>query len=151
MKAGAVEFLTKPFGDEVLLSAIRHAIERSHTALAHGAEIRALRDRHASLSRREREVMALVVSGLMNKQGGELGTSETTVKAHQGKVTRKMQANSLAVPGSFSSRTRTAKTIVTNPRGPNQLIKSLSAMLVRAPIRHRKTGNIRITVRLSAA
>ena len=97
MKAGAVEFLTKPFGDDVLLSAIRHAIERSQTALAHEAEIRALRDRHASLSRREREVMALVVSGLLNKQvGGELGISEITVKAHRGKVMRKMEAASLA-------------------------------------------------------
>ena len=97
MKAGAVEFLTKPFGDDVLLSAIQHAIERSHTALRHEAEIRALRNRHASLSRREREVMALVVSGLMNKQvGGELGISEITVKAHRGKVMRKMEAGSLA-------------------------------------------------------
>jgi FixJ family two-component response regulator len=97
MKAGAVEFLTKPFGDDVLLSAIRHAIERSNTALGHEAEIRALRDRHASLTRREREVMALVVSGLMNKQvGGELGISEITVKAHRGKVMRKMEAHSLA-------------------------------------------------------
>jgi FixJ family two-component response regulator len=97
MKAGAVEFLTKPFGDDVLLSAIQHAIERSHTALRHEAEIRALRNRHASLSRREREVMALVVSGLINKQvGGELGISEITVKAHRGKVMRKMEAGSLA-------------------------------------------------------
>jgi FixJ family two-component response regulator len=97
MKAGAVEFLTKPFGDDVLLSAIRHAIERSHIALRHEAEIRALRDRHASLSRREREVMALVVSGLLNKQvGGELGISEITVKAHRGKMMRKMEAHSLA-------------------------------------------------------
>jgi FixJ family two-component response regulator len=97
MKAGAAEFLTKPFGDDVLLSAIKHAIERSHAALRHEAEIQELRDRHASLTRREREVMALVVSGLLNKQvGGELGISEITVKAHRGKVMRKMEAGSLA-------------------------------------------------------
>ena len=97
MKAGAVEFLTKPFGDDVLLSAIRHAIERSHTALRHEAEIQALRDCYASLSRREREVMALVVSGLLNKQvGGELGISEITVKAHRGNVMRKMEAHTFA-------------------------------------------------------
>src|SRR6266446_2453369 len=97
MKAGAVEFLTKPFDDDVLLSAIRHAIDRSHTTLGHEAEIQALRDCHASLSRREREVMALVVSGLLNKQiGFELGISEITVKAHRGKVMRKMKADSLA-------------------------------------------------------
>ena len=75
MKAGAVEFLTKPFSDDVLLNAIQHAIERSQTALEHEAELRVLQDRHASLSRREREVMALVVSSLLNKQvGGELGS-----------------------------------------------------------------------------
>jgi FixJ family two-component response regulator len=109
MKAGAVEFLTKPFGDDVLLSAIRHAIERSRIALAHEAEIRALRDRHASLSRREREVMALVVSGLLNKQvGGELGISEITVKAHRGKVMRKMKAGSLADLVNMAARLRLA-------------------------------------------
>jgi FixJ family two-component response regulator len=97
MKAGAVEFLTKPFSDDVLLSAIQNAIERSRAALGDEAEMRALRDCYASLTVREREVMALVVSGLLNKQvGGELGISEITVKAHRGKVMRKMNAGSLA-------------------------------------------------------
>ena len=109
MKPGAVEFLTKPFGDDVLLSAIRLAIERSHTALDDEAERRALRDRHASLSRREREVMALVVSGLLNKQVGfELGISEITVKAHRGKVMRKMKAGSLADLVNMAARLRLA-------------------------------------------
>src|SRR3989449_4741305 len=110
MKAGAVEFLTKPFGDDVLLKAIRQAIESSRTALGHEAEIRALRDCYASLTRRERQVMALVVSGLLNKQvGGELGISEITVKAHRGKVMRKMKANSLADLVSMATRLRLAR------------------------------------------
>jgi FixJ family two-component response regulator len=97
MKAGAFEFLTKPFRDDVLLSSIRNAIARSQGALCDGAAMQSLRARYASLTKREREVMTLVVSGLMNKQiGGSLGTSEITVKAHRGKVMRKMQAESLA-------------------------------------------------------
>jgi len=96
MKAGAVEFLTKPFNHDVLLSAIRQAIERSRAALDREAEIRAIRECYASLTRRERQVMDLVVSGRLNKQvGGELGISEITVKAHRGKVMQKMMADSL--------------------------------------------------------
>ena len=96
MKSGAVEFLTKPFNDNVLLTAIEHAIERSRTALGNEAEMRALQACHASLTPREREVMALVVAGRLNKQvAGDLGISEVTVKAHRGKMMRKMKARSL--------------------------------------------------------
>ena len=96
MKGGAVEFLTKPFRDDVLLCAIAHALERSCAVLRHEDDMRALRECHASLSRREREVMALVVAGRLNKQvGAELGISEITVKAHRGKMMQKMKARSL--------------------------------------------------------
>jgi FixJ family two-component response regulator len=96
MKAGAVEFLTKPFRDDVLLEAIGHAIERSRAALSQESEMRGLRTCYGSLTPRERDVMRLVVTGLLNKQvGGELGISEITVKAHRGQVMRKMKADSL--------------------------------------------------------
>jgi FixJ family two-component response regulator len=97
MKAGAAEFLTKPFGNDVLLKAVRDPLERSRAALVHEAEMQRLRDCYASLTPRERDVMVLVVSGLLNKPvGGELGISEITVKAHRGHVMQKMKADSLA-------------------------------------------------------
>jgi FixJ family two-component response regulator len=97
MKAGAAEFLTKPFEDTLLIDAIHQALERSRTALRHEAEMHVRRTCYASLTPREKEVMALVVAGLLNKQiGGELCISEITVKAHRGQVMRKMKADSLA-------------------------------------------------------
>ena len=97
MKAGAAEFLTKPFRDQDLLDAVRQAIERDRTARRQRAELQELRDRYKSLTQREQEVMALVVRGLLNKQiAAELGITEATVKLHRGKVMQKIEAESLA-------------------------------------------------------
>jgi len=111
MKAGAAEFLTKPFANDALVGAIQQAIDRSTASLREEAELQALRDRYASLSRREREVMALVVVGRLNKQvGGELGISEITVKAHRGRVMEKMQVRSLAELVKLNARLHPAPT-----------------------------------------
>ena len=107
MKAGAVDFLTKPLGDDALLSAITEALERSRAAHAEEVEIEVLRNCYASLTRREREVMRLVVRGSLNKQvGSELGISEITVKAHRGRVMRKMKAQSLPDLVNMAARLR---------------------------------------------
>ncbi len=111
MKAGAAEFLTKPFAEDALIGAIQQAIDRSAASLREEAELQTLRDRYASLSRREREVMALVVVGRLNKQvGGELGISEITVKAHRGRVMEKMQVRSLAELVKLNARLNPAPT-----------------------------------------
>jgi FixJ family two-component response regulator len=105
MKAGALEFLTKPFNGDVLLNAVREGLERSRVLLDRETKMRALRNRYVSLTCRERQVMSLVVTGLLNKQvGAELGISEITVKAHRGRVMQKMNANSLADLVKMASR-----------------------------------------------
>jgi FixJ family two-component response regulator len=115
MKAGAHEFLTKPFNDEVFLAAVRNAIEHSQTALGRESETRALRGRYASLTARERQVMVLVVAGLLNKQvGTELGISEITVKGHRGRVMEKMEASSLPDLVRMAARLRLQSPLRTN-------------------------------------
>jgi FixJ family two-component response regulator len=110
MKGGALEFLTKPLDNSTLVSAIRKALERSRLALAQDAEMRELTTRYSSLTSREHQVMALVVSGLLNKQvGGELGISEITVKAHRRQVMQKMKANSLADLVRMATKLRPAR------------------------------------------
>jgi FixJ family two-component response regulator len=116
MKRGAMEFLTKPFDEEVLVNVIRHAIKRSETVLGRENQLKALRTVYGSLSSREREVMSLVVTGLLNKQvGGELGISEITVKAHRGSVMRKMKADSFAELVNMAARLRVTRSLATSP------------------------------------
>ena len=113
MKAGAIEFLMNPFSDEVLVSAMREGLKRSSIVLNREAGMRSLRDRYAALSHRERQVMALVVSGLLNKEvGSELAISEITVKAHRGHVMQKMKAESFADLVRMAARLRSELALV---------------------------------------
>jgi FixJ family two-component response regulator len=125
MKTGAVDFLVKPFGDELLLAAIGQSLTRSRAALERGMEMRELRNCYASLTPREQQILALVVSGLLNKQvGAELGISEITVKAHRGNVMRKMKADSFVHLVNMASRLRVRYSPQVPLRSPNALFDS---------------------------
>src|SRR6202041_1890041 len=125
MKRGALEFLTKPFDAEALLIGIQQAIKRSEAALGRENQLHALRTDYGSLTQREREVMTLVVSGLLNKQvGGELGISEITVKAHRGNVMRKMKADSFVHLVNMASRLRVRYLPQVSLRSANTLLDS---------------------------
>jgi FixJ family two-component response regulator len=125
MKTGAVDFLVKPFGDELLLAAIGQSLARSRAALERGVGMRDLRNCFALLTAREQQVMALVVTGLLNKEvGAELGISEITVKAHRGNVTRKMKAESFVHLVNMASRLRIRYLPQVSPRSANSLLDS---------------------------
>ncbi|MGO9436274.1 MAG: response regulator transcription factor [Terracidiphilus sp.] len=141
MKGGAQEFLTKPFNNDVLLIAIRAALERSRVALSRKVEMEALWDCYASLTGRERQVMSLVASGLLNKQvGNELGITETTVKAHRGRVMQKMRADSIADLVKMAAimdrkRLRTAdRSLEQGAANLNQKLSSTSRSVENAPL-----------------
>jgi FixJ family two-component response regulator len=139
MKAGAIEFFKKPLQDDLLLSAIREALERSRIALGRESEMRVLRDRYVSLTAREKQVMALVVSGFLNKQvGGELGISEITVKAHRGQVMQKMKADSLPHLVNIAAKlgvaaVRSDKVLAVAGPGP-ETVKTVSKVLPLAAL-----------------
>ena len=140
MKAGAVEFLTKPFRNQELLDAIHKALEKDRTGRDQRAKNEELHTRYDSLTPREREVMTLVVAGLLNKQiAGELGTSETTVKNHRHQIMEKMEADSVAelVKMAYNARNRYPKVILTSRRavqaGPADSVR-LPSTLAKPPL-----------------